>query len=258
MSTVIKAREAGKILKRLAAVDLADHLAEARAVVDDARRRASEMVRRTQREIDRVVPEVRRATHEEAYAKGYEKGLREGREAGTAAGHKEAFDSSTNRFDQEQGAIVADMKRVIDQIDAVKEELMVAAKQHLLEFALHLGTKLTFAIGSLHRESAIANLNRALDLVGSRTDLTVRVHPDDVAALERFAESALRQVRGSKAVRFVVDPSVSPGGCTVRTERTEVDATLDTQVAEITSLLLGSERQKKRPTPPKPKGDLDA
>ncbi len=243
MSTVIKAGQAGKILKRLAAVDLADHLAEARAVVDDARRRASDLVSSTQREINRIVPQVRRTSEEEGYAAGYEKGFREGREAGTEVGHKEAFDSSTNRFNEEQSAIISDLEQVISQIDDAKEELMIAAKRHVLEFSVLLGRKLTFAIGSLHRESAIANLNRALDLVGTQTNLTVRVHPKDLAAMERFAQSALQSVHNAKAVRFVVDPSVSPGGCTVRNEQTEVDATLETQVDEITSLLLGCERR---------------
>ncbi len=255
MSTVIKAGETGKLLKRLSAVDLADHLAEARAVVDGARRQASDLIARTQREVDRLVPEARKASQEQGYAAGYEKGFREGREAGVTAGHREAFESSTRRFDEEQRAILADMKRVIEQIDAAKEELAVAARRHLLDFAVGLGTKLTFAIGLLHREAAIANLNRALDLVASRTDLTVRVHPDDAVALERFAESALRELQGSKTLKFVVDPSIAPGGCTVGNEQTEVDATLETQVGEIVSLLLGSEPRTKGVGPAEPAED---
>jgi flagellar biosynthesis/type III secretory pathway protein FliH len=39
----------------------------------------------------------------------------------------------------------------------------------------------------------------------------------------------------------VADEGIVPGGCIVRTERSEVDVTLDTQVAEIVALLLGED-----------------
>ncbi len=44
MSTVIKAGRGGPILQRLSTVDLADHLAEAEAVIAEAKRRAAQIV----------------------------------------------------------------------------------------------------------------------------------------------------------------------------------------------------------------------
>ncbi len=44
MSTVIKANEGGRLLRRLSTVDLADHLAEAQGVIDQAKQCASQIV----------------------------------------------------------------------------------------------------------------------------------------------------------------------------------------------------------------------
>jgi flagellar biosynthesis/type III secretory pathway protein FliH len=44
---------------------------------------------------------------------------------------------------------------------------------------------------------------------------------------------------GGRDVQFTADDGIARGGCIVRTTRTEVDATLDAQIAEIVSVLLG-------------------
>ena len=108
MTTVIKAGQTGPILKRLTTVDLADHLAEAHAVVEEAKRRADEIVGQTGLERERVLEEARQS----GYQAGYEQGRREGTDAGYQAAHGEA----TERFDRVHANLVADMRRAIGEI----------------------------------------------------------------------------------------------------------------------------------------------
>lgn len=231
MSTVIKAGEAVRIVKRLSTVDLADHLAEARAVVAEARQRASQIVTDAEVQAARMLNESRESGHEEGYQQGYD--------AGTRAGHQAAYEESIKRFETEQGDVVTSMERAIAEIDAVKEDLKIAAEKDLLDFAVMLAKKLTFAIGRLHPESVVENLKRALRLVESNTDLTIHVHPDQISSIETFAGSVLKRAGASRVLNIVPDESITPGGCKVDGDRASVDATLDTQVEEIVSLLLG-------------------
>lgn len=231
MPTVIKAKETGPILKRLSTVDLADHLAEARAVVEEAKRRAEQIKADAKVQAGQVLEEARKA--------GYESGYECGHVEGTEAGHRAAHDESIQQFNQEHADIVADMGRVVAHIDSVKEDLAIAAEKDVLDFAVLLATKLTFEIGRSHHESVVENLERALRLVGSKTDLTIRVHSGDLAAMETFAASVLKQVDAARAVNIVADDSVGRGGCMVESDRTCVDATLETQVDEMVSLLVG-------------------
>jgi flagellar assembly protein FliH len=231
MSTVIKAGQAGPILRHLSTVDLADHLAEADAVMEQAKRRVARTIVDAEQEACRL--------REEAQKKGYDAGYEQGHAEGVKAGFQAAHDEAMESFRQEQGQIVAAMREAVTSIDAVKEDLAIAARRDLLDLALLIARKLTFAIGDSHRESACENLSRALRLVGSQTDLLIRVHPKDLASMEKFAESALAHLRAAHTVKIVADENMAPGGCKVENERTSIDASLETQVREIVSLLLG-------------------
>ena len=233
MSTVIKAGKAGPILPHLTTVDLADHLAEARFVVEAARRQAAKLISEGRR--------TAVALHEQARKKGFESGYAQGHQEGTQTGHERAHQEATERFNEQHAEVVSAFEHATAEIGAMKEELQTAAEHHLLRFATDVAVKLTFAIGALHRESAKQNLRRAISAVGEQTDLTVRVHPADLEVIRDFAPSALEQAGASPHVNVVADEGISPGGCAVRTARSEVDATLETQVAEIVALLLGGE-----------------
>ena len=233
MSTVIKANQTGHILRRLSTVDLADHLAEARSVIEDARQQATGIVAEAKRDAARALVKAKQSGQDA----GYKKGIEEGRKAGHQAAHTE----SVERFDRQQEQLVAAMREAITGIDALKEDLRIAAERDVLEFAVMIASKLTFDIGRSHREAAVENLKRALRLVSSKTDVTIRVHPDDIASMKTFAASTAEQAHTSRSVEIVPDESFAPGGCVLDSDKTNVDARLETQVEEIVSLLLGRE-----------------
>ncbi len=232
MSTVIKAGAAGPVLQRLSTVDLADHLSEARAVVAQAQRHGASLVADAEAKVEKTFAEARKAGHEAGYSDGHAEGL--------AAGRREAQEQAVERFDREHGDLVAALVRAITEIDDIKKDLRVAAEQDLLEFAVRIATRLTFAIGNLHRETVVENVQRALRMVQAKSDVAITVHPDDLDTMRAFAESALTRAASCDSVAIEADSSLAPGGCRVATDRTQVDATLETQVAEIVSLLLGS------------------
>lgn len=231
MSTVIKAGSAGPILQRLSTVDLADHLAEAEAVIAEAKRRAAQIVTTAERDAVRL--------REQARQEGHKEGLDQGRTEGTRLGRDAAWEAATGKFDAQQAGVVSVMEKAIAEIDSMKGDLVIHAEQHLLDFAVRIATRLTYAIGRLDRESARANLDRVLRLVDSKTNLVVHVHPDDLSAIEAFAVTVLQKAEGSRSLKIVEDAATAPGGCRVVYGGFEVDATLDTQIEEMVTLLMG-------------------
>ena len=83
-------------------IDLADHLAEARAVVEAAQRRAAQIIVEAEARMDRVLA----AAEKSSYQAGYEHGYAEGKEQGHQAAHEE----SIKRFEQEHTNIIAAMQ----------------------------------------------------------------------------------------------------------------------------------------------------
>ncbi len=231
MSTVIKAGQAGTLLRKLSTVDLADHLAEADAVVEAARRRATQIVSQAEGTTERE--------RREAAEAGRGEGFEAGRAAGIEEGRKAAYDEATERFTAEQAQLISAMTAAIDAFEGIKQEVRIAAEHDVLELAVQIATKLTYDIGKMDHEAAKANLTRAVDLIGSKTDLTIRLHPEDADAMRTFAETVLTDADKTRSIRTVRDESIARGGCKVSSEEAQVDATLETQIAEMISLLLG-------------------
>jgi len=239
MTTVIRAGDVPGLSSRLTAVDLSDHFVEAKQLVARAQSHAERILDQARNEAARLGPQAQKNGYDAGYAEGSERGYAEGKGNGEKEGYENAYRDATQRFDEQHAAIVRNFERLADQLESQREALFVAAKRDLLDFAIGVATKLTYRIGSLDSQAAVANLDRSLQLVQSKRDLTVRAHPDDLAAIEEFASSALPRLRGEGGLMAIADASIDRGGCVVQHETGEVDATLSTQIDELVGLLLG-------------------
>ncbi|MCU0313840.1 MAG: type III secretion system stator protein SctL, partial [Solirubrobacteraceae bacterium] len=73
----------------------------------------------------------------------------------------------------------------------------------------------------------------ALEAARHQREITLRVHPDDLAAVEA-ARPRLRQLLlRAPDLALRADPTVGRGGCVVETEVGAIDARLETQLAAI-------------------------
>ncbi len=253
MPTVIKAGQSGQMLGRLSTVDLSDHLREARAFIEAARQQAAEILAAARRQDQ----QLRHAAQEEARREGFERGMAEGREAGRDQARQEALSA----FETSGRAVVTSFQTAAEEFEKAKTQLAIDAERHVLELAVSIASKLTLAIGRQRSEATVENFRRALALVDARTNVTVRVHPDVLAALEMYAENVVRPANPLRHVSLMADESLAPGGCRLSSERTEVDASLETQIDEMVRLLLGETEPVESPrlfaneTEPAPFGD---
>jgi len=242
MSTIIKAGTAGPLLRTLTTVDLADHFAEAREVLQRARqeavrileaanREAAVRMAATNRDLDRAKVVSREEAKKEGYAAGYE--------AGRQAGFDASFKESQERFAIEQASVVAVLVQAAGAIDAMKADVVMSAERDLLDFVLTAVSKMTYAVGRQCRESVIENFKRSIRLVADQSGLCIRVHPQDAESLSKFTAETLEALKQSPAVRIETDDTMSPGGCVVEGRHISVDASLETQVQELTRMLLG-------------------
>ena len=234
MSTVIKKGEKGELLRRLVSFDLADHLAEARQVVGAAEREAQRTVAQAKVEAVRIRNEARQQGHCEGYETGHAQGLEEGRNQGLT--------EATGRFNAEHADLAASMAAVIESIEGQKRDLLIEANRDLLEFAVTLASKVTHRVGELNREAALANAEEALRLVGCNTDLTVRINPRDADTLRRFSREVADELGGKQHLTITEDELIAPGGAVVNAGGMEVDAKIETQLEQITTLLVGGDK----------------
>jgi type III secretion protein L len=80
----------------------------------------------------------------------------------------------------------------------------------------------------------------ALRQAGTPRDVLLRIHPDDLKALERGRPRLLERCARAQVVQFRPDPALGRGGCIVETELGTVDARLPVQLDAIERALRGS------------------
>ncbi len=79
-------------------------------------------------------------------------------------------------------------------------------------------------------------------LPAARAEVRVHLHPEDAAAIaERLAQAG-----GERAWTVVEDPTLTRGGCLVRSENSQIDARVESRVNAIVSGMLGEERASAR------------
>lgn len=240
-STIIKAGTlSGAEQANIQPVEMVDLIMEAKGVLARAREDARGVMERARAEAE----ELRRSAREEGYAQGHEEGLREGR----AAGHEEAMNIARAEFERKQRNLTASCRNLIEDINNHRASWQAAARHDLVDLAMAIGTRVAHAVGERERGVVLANLEKAVELAGRRSQITLVIHPEDAETARTFVPSLL----GSKPERPYVDvredEAVSPGGCRLEWETGAVDATLETQLNRIGAELRQERGRVGRPT----------
>ena len=187
-----------------------EETAEAANIVDEARRRADDLVRRASLEAD--------AIREDAQRQGYE--------AGHTAGAQDAR--------AELAESLALVQRVAAEGISIRNDLLRRSEREMVEMVI---AALRAILGERATDDATLvgqTVRHALQRAAAQNVVRVRVHPDHVGLV--IAE--LTDADG-EAPPFEVfaDGSVGIGGCVVDTTHGRVDARLDVQLDAIAVLL---------------------
>ncbi len=217
-------------ISRQADLMLSEARAEAESIIADARRQGHDQ---------------RQAILEEARREGHAKGLAEGQAAGREAGLTEC----RRQFADQQADLISSLTGLFEAFSARREQMYLAARRDVVILAVaiarRISRKLT-AIEDMALDAATEACAEALDLVREATDATVRIHPQDRAALQRVAEELAGSMESARHIRLVEDDSISRGGVIVETAESTIDATVDARVERIADELVTDWRERSR------------
>lgn len=176
---------------------LSSALTEAQSIIAAAEKRAAELKRGSETEV------------EAAREKGYQDGLLLG------------------KTEAENKAV-----RLVQDVANLQEEISREAARLAIEVCRSiLGEQLSLD------ESRVVELTRqALEHSLSATTVLLVVHPDDVDALQREMDTLRRAARGA-TLKIEPDSQLSRGGCIVKTDFGEVDATIESILDNLTERL---------------------
>jgi flagellar biosynthesis/type III secretory pathway protein FliH len=133
---------------------------------------------------------------------------------------------------------------------AAVTELMVAARASaarsqrnvegdLRTLAVRIAERILERELTLNPEAITDIVAAALRQAGAPRDIVLRVHPDDLKALERGRPRLVERAQRAQALQLRPDPGISRGGCIVESELGTVDARLNVQLEAIERALRG-------------------
>jgi flagellar assembly protein FliH len=187
-------------------------------------------VREERRKADDSVELLRQAL-QESETRGYEAGL-----AKAQAETQVSLDALAARI-QQLDAVLSLLARPLQQLDADVEK-------ELLNLALAVGKQLARRELRVDPTQIIGIIRESLaQLPASAREIRVHLHPEDAATVrERLAAP-----QNERAWNIVEDPTLSRGGCVIRTENSQMDVKLESRINAIMANVLGEERAPERP-----------
>lgn len=156
---------------------------------------------------------------------------RQAREEGLAAGHAKGLAEA-----QAQGRErVARLESICAQAARPLDELDTAVEQELAQLALVIARRVIAHELATRPELVVQAVHQAAAALPSATrELRVRLHPDDLALL--------RELEAAQAHwQLVADATLQRGDCVLESERSRLDARVETRLAAMVDAVLGGE-----------------
>lgn len=173
---------------------------------------------------------IARVAREQSEARGYEAGMAKAK--AEMEGQINELKARIQRLDK----LLSFMGRPLEELDADVEKM-------LLQLTLTVGKQLARRELRIDPSQVIAIIRESLqELPTAAREARVLLHPEDAAIVrERLAEPV-----SERAWKIVEDPTMSRGGCVVKTETSRIDARLESRINTIIANVLGDERAPER------------
>jgi flagellar assembly protein FliH len=147
------------------------------------------------------------------------------REAAYREGEAEGY----QRGKSELAPVLDRLARSVAEISALRPRIRRETERELVELALMIARRVLRREIGVDPDAIGGLLHAALEKTSLREVVEVRTHPDHKAALEQ----RLRGVEAGVRIALKADPRLEPGAVVVETLHGEIDASVETQLAEI-------------------------
>lgn len=156
----------------------------------------------------------------EAFSRGYAQGERAGEQAASAK-----IETTLQR-----------LAATIDEIGSLRAGVMRRAERELVRLAVAMAERILRRAVDADRELLLVMARVAVERLGENAVATIHLNPYDFEAA-----IARREPDPGKAVEIVADANIPRGGCLVKSAFGTIDASIDSQIRELSRALLGAD-----------------
>ena len=175
---------------------------------------------------------VQKQAYDEAFAQGKREGYGEGFKEGSQQGYNENVQLLQNK--------AAEFTCLLEALSQPFKTLDMEVEQELVKLAIGIATQIIRREIKLEPGQIIAAVRESIKVLPlSSQKISLKLHPEDA----ELVRSALSLDEISPPWTIIEDPLLTRGGCTVDTEVSHIDATIENRLAAVISTLFGGERE---------------
>lgn len=157
---------------------------------------------------------------------------REAERAAYERGRQDGERALGDQLMQQRSELLELHQGVVESLRAVVPQVILEAEQTLIDLALEVAQKLVAGM-PIKPQMVEAVVKEAVSQVGDNAEITVNLHPDDLALLRKHQSPILKGLPEMGPLRFAASADVTPGGCIVQTRFGMLDARRETKMEQI-------------------------
>jgi len=186
---------------------------EADLIINRARFKADQLMNDTASRISQM--------ENEAYEKGYASGQQ----------------AATRDYQEAIEGFHANSRQVLQEINQLRQAVYTDTEQEILSLAVQIAQKLVCRQLEID-PATIADIAQAACMQAKECEMVIiYAHPDHLENLRNRKAEIQAQLYRAQKIEFIGDPGISGGGCRIETEQGHIDATIDTMIEHIRSLI---------------------
>ncbi len=158
-------------------------------------------------------------SYDEELKNGYKDGLKQAQQ-------------TLNEYQQTFGVLFSSFD---DALKVVDEDVI----QGITQLAISISKQIIRREIQINSEQVVSVVREAIKLLPlEKGRLTIHLNPNDI----NIVQKVFNQDDTEHSYSLVEDPSIQRGGCKLSTDDSIIDASIDSQVAQIAANILGSQR----------------
>lgn len=160
-----------------------------------------------------------------------------------AEGYEAGFASGMAAARAESAPILETLEAIVREAAGARDVLAEALELRVAELAVLVAQKVLGATVEARPEAVLEVVGAALRRVVARDHLVIEVNPADLDLVREHVEGMTGRLGGFHRVEVVAERRVGRGGCLLRTQEGEVDASFEEQLERAEAVLVETLRE---------------
>ena len=158
---------------------------------------------------------------------------KEAYEKGFAQGEKDGLELGLKRFE----SVLQSFQKILEEVQSYQKEYDRKHEGEMVRFLLTLARRVLRQEFPHAEETVAETLREAIQQVAERKKFQIHLHPKDYEFLKTHPERLPFPLNeeNPEGAKLVADPSLLRGGCLIETPFGDIDATLESQLDQITA-----------------------